>query len=236
MFRNGRLRAARDRSEVAIGSWLVTDATAECYGEAIPRYVGGRLIDLGCGKAPLFEAYRPHATDVVWVDWAGSVHDNPDLDFEVDLNGPLPFASSEFDTIILSDVLEHIARPEQLFGEMARILAPGGRILMNVPFLYQIHERPNDYYRYTEFALRRFARTSELEVLTLRAVGGSPDVVADLLAKHLQFVPLVGPFLAWSAQAVAIAFRRTGVGRRVAERTGRAFPLGYFMVGERAAL
>ena len=211
----------------------MADAIAECYGQHIPQYVAGRLVDLGCGKAPLFGAYRSHATDVVLVDWPGSLHPNPDLDLEVDLNGPLPFASSGFDTIILSDVLEHIRKPEHLFLEMARILAPGGRILMSVPFLYQIHEGPYDYYRYTEFALRHFAEMSGLEVVVLRPLGGSPEVLADMLAKHLVSVPVAGSFLAWSAQAVAKAFRGTSIGRRISERSGRTFPFGYFMVVQR---
>jgi SAM-dependent methyltransferase len=234
-FRKDRLRASRDPSQVAIGSWLITDAIAESYGVSIPRYVVGKLIDLGCGNAPLFEAYRRYATDIVWVDWADSLHRNHDLDVEVDLNGPLPFATGEFDTIILSDVLEHIGSPEHLFVEMARILAPRGRILMNVPFLYWIHESPNDYYRFTEFALRRLAEVSGLEVIELRPLGGSPEVVADMLAKQLQAIPAAGEFLAWSAQAAAKAFRATGIGGRVSERSGQAFPLGYFMVAERPA-
>ena len=235
-LRGDRLRASLDRSQVAIGSWLITDLIAESYGELIPRYVAGKLIDLGCGKAPLFEAYRPYATDVVWVDWADSLHPNPDLDMEVDLNGPLPFATGEFDTIILSDVLEHIGSPEQLFIEMARILAPTGRLLMNVPFLYWIHESPHDYYRFTEFALRRLAESSGLDVIALQPLGGSPEVFADLLAKHLQGVPAVGRSLAWSTQAVVKAFRTTGMGKRVSERSGKAFPLGYLMVAERPGI
>lgn len=229
----GRLLASRDRAELGIASWLMTDLVAECYGELIPRYVTGRLVDLGCGKAPLFGAYRRYATDVVWVDWADSFYPNPNLDLQADLNGPLPLASGAFDTVILSDVLEHISTPAELFLEMARILSPGGKILMNVPFLYQIHESPHDYYRYTEFALRRFANISGLHVVELRSMGGSPEVFADMLAKHLQKVPAAGRYLAWSTQAAAKLVRRTSIGRRVSDLSGTSFPIGYFMVAER---
>lgn len=213
----------------------MADLIAECYGESIPRFASGRLVDLGCGKAPLFGVYRRYVAEVVWVDWADSLHPNPYLDLEVDLNGPLPFASGAFDTVILSDVLEHIQRPEHLFLEIARILAPRGRILMNVPFLYQIHEGPHDYYRYTEFALRRFADICGLHVIVLQPLGGSPEVFADMLAKHVQRIPAAGRYLAWSAQIAARAIRGTNVGRRLSDRSGHVFPLGYFMVAERPA-
>jgi SAM-dependent methyltransferase len=231
----GRIRASTDFAESGIGSWLVTDAVARCYEGAIPRYARGRLVDLGCGKAPLFDAYRMYVTDVLWVDWAQSLHSNPDLDATLDLNERLPLPSGDFQTVILSDVLEHVANPALLVDEVGRILAPGGHLLMNVPFLYKVHERPHDYYRYTEFALRRFAEHASLRVLELRPIGGSVDVMADIAAKHVQHVPLVGGSLAWATQALAMRYRRTTSGRRLAVRTGGVFPLGYFMVAERAA-
>ena len=76
----------------------------------------------------------------------------------------LPFGDSEFDTIILSDVLEHIPVPEHLWKEMARILSRNGKIIMNVPFYYCLHEAPHDCSRYTEFALRRFVEMSGLRL------------------------------------------------------------------------
>ena len=105
--------------------------------------------------------------------------------------------------------------------------------MVNVPFLYGVHEAPHDYFRYTEFALRRFAAEAGLEVLRLDAVGGSVEVLADLLAKHLAVLPGLGHALAVAVQALAQAFGRTRPGRRVAARSARSFPLGYFMVCRR---
>ncbi|HRF81361.1 MAG TPA: methyltransferase domain-containing protein, partial [Flavobacteriales bacterium] len=76
-----------------------------------------------------------------------------------------------FDTIILSDVLEHIRKPEALVKEMYRILAPGGQVIMNVPFYYGLHEQPFDYYRYTQFALRAITEDAGFAVVELEAIG-----------------------------------------------------------------
>lgn len=233
--RQGGWAASRDSAEVGVGSRLITDCIAALYARYLPLYASGRLIDLGCGKVPLYGAYRSLIDSVTCVDWPQSVHGGNHLDLEVDLSQPLPFADASFDTIILSDVLEHVPSPEALWSEMARLLASGGHVLLNTPFLYGVHEAPHDYGRYTEYALRRFARQAELEVLLLQPVGGSLHVLADLLAKHLAHLPALGNPLASAVQGIVALLDRSPVGRRVSERTGTRFPLGYFMVAMRAA-
>lgn len=231
----GRLRASRDAAHVGVGSRLVADAVAARYQSHVPRHVRGRLADLGCGTVPLHGLYRPHVDEVVCIDWPQSPHVVSHLDVAADLNRPLPIADAAFDTVILSDVLEHVAEPALLWREMARVMRPGACLLLNVPFLYGVHEAPHDYYRYTRHALERHAVQSGFEVVLVEPVGGSVSVMADLAAKHLAQVPAIGRAMAALCQALAGAFARTGLGRRIEARTGERFPLGYFMVCRRAA-
>lgn len=233
--RDGRWVGSRDVQELGAGSRLIADRTAALYAEHLPRHARGRLVDLGCGKAPLHGIYRAWVSEVTCVDWPSSVHASPYLDHAVDLNGPLPFDDGAFDTIVLSDVLEHLAEPSLLWREMARVLAPRGHVLLNTPFLYGIHEAPHDYARYTEFGLRRFAVQAGLEVVLLAPVGGSLHVMADLLAKHLAHLPLVGAALASAVQGLVALADRFAWGRRFAQRSGERFPLGYFMVAVKPA-
>lgn len=228
-FRHGRWRSARNAAEVGVGSRLITDAVARMYDEHLRPHARGRLLDLGCGQVPLYGAYRPWVSEITCVDWV----DGPHIDRVCDLSRPLPFDDAGFDTIILSDVLEHIAEPALLWREMARLLTPGGKILMNAPFLYWLHAQPHDYYRYTEFALERFVHSNGLSLVTLRPLGGVVDVQADLLAKLLAKVPFVGAPLALAVQALAYALGRTAAGARMASVSARHFPLGYFLIAQR---
>ena len=231
--RRGRLRASLDTAEVGVGSRLITDRIAALYDQHLPRYARGRLIDLGCGKVPLCGAYRSLVDNVTCVDWPQSAHATSHIDLQADLSQVLPYPDESFDTIILSDVLEHVPTPEALWFEMARLLAPGGHVLLNTPFLYGVHEAPHDYARYTEHALRRFARQAGLDVTSLMPIGGSLHVLADLLAKHLAHVPALGHTLAAAAQGLVALLDRGRWGQRLSERTGSRFPLGYFMVVSR---
>ena len=226
--RSGRLRATSDKAELGVGSRLIADLVAQAYDRSFQAHVFGRLLDMGCGKAPLYGAYRPFATDVQCIDWGASLHGSDYLDKVCDLTATIPYPDASFDTILLSDVLEHLPEPMNCWREMSRLLAPGGKVLLNVPFYYQVHEEPHDYYRYTEFALRRFAASSGFEVLELEPIGGAIEILADLLAKLLVSSRMPG---ARAIQYLAWTFSRSGFGRRVSQR--KRFPLGYFMIAQK---
>ena len=225
----GRLRGSRDARELGIGSRLMSDLVAAQYQAHLAANARGRLLDLGCGKVPLFGSYAPFVDEVTCVDWAPGEH----IDLSCDLSQPLPFDSASFDTIVLSDVLEHVPEPELLWREMTRVLAPQGRVIMNVPFYYSVHAHPHDYYRYTNFALERFVTINGLELLQLTAFGGLLEIIADLFAKGFSKLRWVGPPLAMGVQWAAGAFHRTALGARIAQVSSRHFPLGYFMVARR---
>lgn len=229
-WRNGELRGSRNPAELGIASRLVADLVAAQYQFHLKAHANGRLLDLGCGKVPLHAAYAPYVSEIVCVDWLPGTH----IDVQCDLSKSLPFDNNRFDTIILSDVLEHIPEPQLLWSEMARILAPGGKIIMNVPFYYVVHEHPHDYYRYTNFALERFVNMSQMTLVRMSAIGGVIEVIADLFAKITMRVPLVGRAMSILIQALAWNFGRTHLGLRVAGISSRHFPFGYFLIARRA--
>jgi ubiquinone/menaquinone biosynthesis C-methylase UbiE len=132
-------------------------------------------------------------------------------------------------------VLEHVAEPEQLWDEMYRILKKGGRILMNVPFYYWLHEPPYDYYRYTEYCLRRMAEKRGFHLLLLRSIGGTPEILADIFSKHILHIPIFGKFLSIGIQYVIYVFIKTNLGAKLSNKTSKVFPFGYFLIAEKAA-
>jgi len=233
VFFRGRLAGSRDTREVGISSRIMADEVAALYQSHLKTYARGRLADLGCGKVPLLAAYREYVTDVICVDWSNSIHPNKHLDVACDLSGPLPLETESIDTIILSDVLEHLSQPASLWKEMARLLTRSGHVIMNVPFYYPIHEAPYDFYRYTEFALRRFAESSGFRVVILVPIGGVPEILADITAKNIQQLRWIGPLIAGFIQKTCSLFLKTSPGRKLSERTAKIFPFGYFMVAQK---
>jgi SAM-dependent methyltransferase len=231
----GRWRGSRDTAALGVASRLTADGVVALYEQQLPRHARGALLDLGCGTVPLYGLYAPLVGSVTCVDWAASPHATNHIDIEADLSQPLPLPDAAFDTVILSDVLEHVPEPRHLWREIARVLRPGGHLLLNVPFLYGLHELPHDYGRYTRFGLARMAEDAGFELLLLQATGGSLQVLADLLAKHLARLPLLGAPLAMGLQGAVAMWDRTAPGARLATKTAERFPAGYFLVARRRA-
>lgn len=233
VYKNGRFKGSRNPKDLGVGSRLVADIVANFYDTYIPKFANGMLIDLGCGYVPLFELYKDYVSDNVCVDWPHSLHKNAYLDIECDLTNRIPFKDGSYNTIVLSDVLEHIVDPNALWEEMSRLLAPKGVVFINVPFFTWLHEVPYDYYRYTEYALRQFAERNGFRMVLLKAIGGSPEVLTDIIAKHVQFVPLVGRGLADIIQTITHIFLKIPLVRKISEKSSKFYPLGYFLVVEK---
>ncbi|BCA54213.1 hypothetical protein W02_13530 [Nitrospira sp. KM1] len=76
----------------------------------------------------------------------------------------LPFADQSLDAVYSNAVLEHVQRPWKVAEEMFRVLRPGGKIFVNVPFMNVIHDE-HDYFRFTDRGL-------EILFSKFRKVGG----------------------------------------------------------------
>ncbi|MHB8163119.1 MAG: methyltransferase domain-containing protein [Methanoregula sp.] len=113
----------------------------------------GVVVDLGCGDAPYKDIFLEQCDCYIGVDWAESCHSKKNVDLLVDLNRELPFKSNSIDTLIVIEVLEHLKEPNLFLSECYRILKMGGQIFLTVPFNWQLHEEPHDYYRFTRYGL-----------------------------------------------------------------------------------
>lgn len=149
-----------------VGRWLADNSGA----------VSGLLLDLGAGNQPFKVWYSGLAEKCVSVD----VTPAPGLDV-LSMAAPLPFGSSTFDTVLCTSVLEHVPDAEAVVSEIARVLKPGGRLLITVPFLYPTHEAPYDFWRTTHLGLRSVLTRHGLEVDTVAAQGGPGLLVAHYL-------------------------------------------------------
>lgn len=205
------------------------------YEPVIRRYASGRLVDLGCGNVPYYGWYRDQVSEAVCVDWEHTVRGTSHLDHVADLNGPLDFLeSNSFDTVLCTDVLEHIHAPEVLFSEMVRMTRPGGHIIVAVPFLYWIHEAPHDHHRYTEHKLRHWCKEHQLEVTGLLIYGGWPEVLFDLVYKGIDYLHLPGKrFLLGTWSGFGRLMAKFPAVKRMSQRSRSAFPLGYVLVARK---
>jgi SAM-dependent methyltransferase len=74
--------------------------------------------------------------------------DYPNVDVVCDISN-LPFKSNSIDLVVSIAVLEHVKEPEKVVSEIRRILKPGGKIFIYIPFIQGYHASPYDFQRYT---------------------------------------------------------------------------------------
>ncbi len=145
----------------------------------------GRLLDIGCGQQP-YRGLFEQVTFYVGVDLPGG--QLPGVTTEVYASGlALPFETASFDSVLCSEVLEHVAEPARLLAEAARVIRPGGRLLLSVPWLWPVHAAPHDYYRYTPYGLRYLLEQNGFEVEKLEKTSGLVAVIAQRLATGLAY-------------------------------------------------
>jgi len=143
----------------------------------VRHYAGGRLLDIGCATKP-YRALLAAETHI-GIDWPQTLHQNVQIDVFADASN-LPFRDGAFQTIVCTEVLEHLKTPQQALSEIARVAAPHAHLILSVPFTFRIHEQPYDFFRYTPFALCYLLEQSGFEVIELAPRGGTLSVWLDI--------------------------------------------------------
>ena len=147
---------------------------------------GTRVLDAGAGEArhkPLFGRQRYVAVDLAVGDTAWNYGH---LDAVADLCA-LPFRDGSFAAAINVVTIDHIREPGRALCEIARTLAPGGRILLAIPQDWEVHQAPHDYFRYTRYGIRHLLQQAGLEPLRIEPAGGYFRLLSRRLLNGIQF-------------------------------------------------
>lgn len=140
----------------------------------------GRVLDIGCGDRWVASTLGD-AAEYIGLDYPGTVSLGYDGAADVLGNGmQLPFSDASFDTVVLLDVLEHLPTAARAIAEAHRVLRPSGVLIVQVPFLYPLHDEPFDFTRWTCHGLCDLFRQQGFQTDTM-AYHGNPVETASAL-------------------------------------------------------
>lgn len=123
----------------------------------------GRLLDVGCGTQPYRALFS--VSEYIGLDIDSETTRRRGIADVLYDGGRFPFDDGRFDAVLCNQVLEHVFEPERFVSEIRRVLAPGGKLLLTVPFVWDEHEQPWDYARYSSFGLKALLERHGLRVL-----------------------------------------------------------------------
>ena len=169
-----------DLSARTLDRWFIRSRLLEAVRREVP-HMSGILFDVGCGRQPYRNLVTGHGSAVVQyigIDIPSERYAERDVSWD---GSRMPFQDERADYVLATELLEHCAHPQHVLDELARVLRPGGRLMLTVPFLWPLHETPYDEHRYTSYAVRRMLESAGLVEVEVRALGGWDASLAQML-------------------------------------------------------
>ena len=201
------------RNAVYTGSWL-SDAKLKFSKSNCTAYLlandGGQLVGgspirqeyletalswINDGKIEDYMARHQHVknADELWnffqnvIAWVRSVFPNYQREMSNVPWGVLynQFKDKKFDSIVTNQVLEHVFTPNEFLSEINRVLKKDGKLLLTVPFVWDEHEQPYDYARYSSFGLAHLFDHHGFEIIQSKKSVNDFRIFAQLLNAYI---------------------------------------------------
>jgi SAM-dependent methyltransferase len=135
----------------------------------VSQFVKGNTLDIGCGNKPYEALFKNIATNYIGCDIMQS-HQNV-----VDIICPatkLNFENNTFDTVFSTQVIEHVEDHQAMVSEASRVLKFNGIAIFTIPFCWELHEEPYDFFRFSKYGIKYLFEKNGFEIVLLKPNGG----------------------------------------------------------------
>jgi len=141
------------------------------------HYIKGKVLDIGAGDFSRYESFFD-CKEYIKMD----IEKNNNVDV-VGRAEKIPFEDGSFDSVICTQVFEHLDKPFEAAKEIGRVLKKGGICLLTIPQVNELHEEPVDYFRYTKYGMKKVF--SQFKLINSSQRGGFFTLKAQLNIRYL---------------------------------------------------
>jgi len=143
------------------------------------HFIKGKVLDVGAGTGDRYsdsfdsdEYIRMDIEDGEGIDMVGRAEN-------------IPMEDEVIDSVVCTQVFEHLQFPEKSASEIYRVLKKGGNVLITVPQMNEMHEEPHDYFRYTKFGIRDLFERQGFKEVAIDQRGGYFSTLAQIKTRFL---------------------------------------------------
>lgn len=148
--------------------------------EELLPVLNGRLLDIGCGTKP----YADLCCNVN--QYIGMEIEGSESKADVYYDGKrIPFGDKSFDSVLSTEGFEHVFNPYEFMKEVNRILKINGKLIITVPFVWDEHEQPYDYARYSSFGLKYILNAYGFEIIEHSRINNGVELIFQLMNLYI---------------------------------------------------
>jgi SAM-dependent methyltransferase len=149
-------------------------------------HLNGKMLDFGCGSKPYKKLFKVKEYIGVDVIYKGHSHEKEPIDIYYD-GKILPFKNEAFDSLFSSEVFEHIFDLDLILSELRRVLKKEGSALFTVPFVWDEHEKPYDFGRYSSFGITYLLEKHGFQILSIEKSTKFLETIFQLFNLYLYY-------------------------------------------------
>jgi SAM-dependent methyltransferase len=169
---------------------------------AFANEMRGVVLDLGGKRENKRGTFQPPEEQArAWWYLNLDLSTNPNIFADVTR---VPLMAQSVDSILCTEVLEHLPNPQACVDEIHRLLSTGGVALASVPFFYPVHADPYDFQRFTEDGLRQLFRNfKSVEVHRMGGYAGVLGLMLEIGISGVEGNSLPKKFTRWAMKWIS---------------------------------
>lgn len=165
-------------------------------GEAISDFstcMYGHLLDVGCGTKPYHSLFKVESYRGLDID--SPITRNLGIADDLYDGTQFPYKDQIFDCVLCNQVLEHVFNPDVFLAEINRVLRSGGKLLLTAPFVWDEHEQPYDYARYSSFGIKALLEKNGFKIISQKKLAADATILFQLSNAYLYKLSQRWPWL-----------------------------------------
>jgi SAM-dependent methyltransferase len=163
--------------------YIALSFMADWMGTVATKVARGVFLDYGCGGQPYRELFASRIERYIGADIVPAANITPDIVFAP--GEPLPLPGASVDTILSTQVLEHVADYQAYLEDCRRLLKPQGYLIITIPMQWRHHEAPADYWRFTRYGISHVLQQHAFGVENITPCGGVYALLGQIFTDHL---------------------------------------------------